>query len=390
MLKKSPITTIITLATINLLVNSLVLAQDSQNITIYCDKASVNAKNMIAKKYTITDNLQQANLLWLRKGYSKFYHKLPKNQLLNHIPNEDVMTSKGRILEILSSYDNSKHNNYKFKSNRFIKESYRLYDPQDKQRFIQRYKKNLDDNIWVLKPTSLSRGRGIKFIANQQDFENFILQKSIIDEQKYIAQKHISNVLLLNARKSEIRVYWLIASLDPLMVFFYPEGSVRLCTNPYKLTDFADISVHLTNFFQQKQHALPNTVLKWRFAELNNYLASEKKLPDNYLYNTILENIKQNLQYVIDAAAKDLLQHPKFGLFFGFYGTDIIIDDEFNPWLTDLQLGPGLSTIDPVKRSYFPELFVEAIDIVLEIQDKKSHQLELNEILAQNKFLRLK
>ena len=49
-------------------------------------------------------------------------------------------------------------------------------------------------------------------------------------ESDYIVQRYIRNPLLLSGRKSEIRLYWLIANLDPLIVLLYREGTVRLNT----------------------------------------------------------------------------------------------------------------------------------------------------------------
>ena len=50
---------------------------------------------------------------------------------------------------------------------------------------------------------------------------------------------------------------------------------------------------------------------------------------------------------------------------------DPILDDTLRPWLTELQLGPGLSFDDPVKERIIPNMVREAARIVLEIQQRK-------------------
>jgi hypothetical protein len=40
--------------------------------------------------------------------------------------------------------------------------------------------------------------------------------------QQAIIQRYIKDPLLLESRKSEARVYWLVASLDPFMALLYP------------------------------------------------------------------------------------------------------------------------------------------------------------------------
>ncbi|MBT7874247.1 MAG: hypothetical protein HN758_07465, partial [Verrucomicrobia bacterium] len=48
----------------------------------------------------------------------------------------------------------------------------------------------------------------------------------VLDESlDYVAQRYIKRPLLLDGRKSEVRFYWLIASVDPLLVLIYPEGT---------------------------------------------------------------------------------------------------------------------------------------------------------------------
>ena len=50
---------------------------------------------------------------------------------------------------------------------------------------------------------------------------------------------------------------------------------------------------------------------------------------------------------------------------------DLILDDTLHPWLTELQLGPGLSFDDPAKERIIPNMVREAARIVLEVQQRK-------------------
>jgi|TARA_B110000211_G_scaffold199588_1_gene230079 hypothetical protein len=54
------------------------------------------------------------------------------------------------------------------------------------------------------------------------------------------------------------------------------------------------------------------------------------------------------------------------------FGSDFILDNKLKPWLTEVQKGPGLSFSDPIKAKIIPEMFQEAIDIVLEIKEKRN------------------
>lgn len=66
--------------------------------------------------------------------------------------------------------------------------------------------------------------------------------------------RYISNPLLLEGRKFDIRVYLLIVAARPFLALYH-SGYVRLSCEPY---DEASTSacVHLTNQYQQKKHPL--------------------------------------------------------------------------------------------------------------------------------------
>jgi tubulin polyglutamylase TTLL9 len=206
---------------------------------------------------------------------------------------------------------------------------------------------------------------------------------------RFVIQRYIRNPLLLDARKSEMRIYWLIPSLDPLLVLMYREGTVRLNSKPFVLDDFDNALVHLTNAFQQKSHPEydPSVVLKWSFADLENYLVRDRKLaPENYIEGRLKPQLKRMLSFVADAAAPSLVQRPAQGLFFGLYGADIILDDALHPWLTEIQKGPGLSFDDPVKQKVIPPMVNEAVSIVLEVQQRKRKGLSLENLDAVRGF----
>ena len=179
---------------------------------------------------------------------------------------------------------------------------------------------------------------------------------------------------MLDQRKSEIRIYWLIASLEPLRVLMYREGTTRLTSQPFKLDDFENPLIHITNAFQQKNHPDfdPAVELKWEFDRLERHLVEERGLAaPGHLERELRPRLRACLAFVARAARERLASPPTQGHYFGLYGADFILDGRLRPWLTEVQRGPGLSHDDPVKARLIPPMLAEALRIVLEIQAQR-------------------
>lgn len=59
------------------------------------------------------------------------------------------------------------------------------------------------------------------------------------------------DAVLLNGYKFDLRMYWLITSVDPFIAYLYDEGITRLATHKFEIPDDTnkdDIKRHLTNF----------------------------------------------------------------------------------------------------------------------------------------------
>jgi hypothetical protein len=231
------------------------------------------------------------------------------------------------------------------------------------------------DNLWILKPSNLSKGSGVKIVWDFVWLREALRKHGEIKFRyegrtvEYVIQRYLKNVLLLDGKKSDMRIYWLIASLDPLLVLMYPEGRTHVTLQPYKLDDFANPLIHLTNAYQQKKHGgdNPDAELRWGFPRLQEYLLKEKAAPGNFFEEVLRPRLRQILAYVVRASIESLKQTPSSGFFFGLYGADFLLDDQLTPWLTEIQKGPGLSYGDIVKQRLLPAVLRGAAGIVLEI-----------------------
>lgn len=105
------------------------------------------------------------------------------------------------------------------------------------------------NNIWILKPAGLSRGRGIKLFSDLTQIRLFLKT----NEMHFVAQKYIERPLLWNRRKFDLRVWVLVTGINPLRIWFYNKFYARRAAEDYDLSNIGDRFRHLTNISVQKQ-----------------------------------------------------------------------------------------------------------------------------------------
>lgn len=363
---------------------------------LFCDKDSINARKILLElDVTPTQDPTRADMIWARKGYKNYFTILDDTQLINHIPNESAMTDKGELALNLHRYAAISKNACPLDT--FYPETYCLFNEEEREMLVSHYQSDESEHLWLLKPTTLSKGRGIKILRGTKDIIQYIINRKPIaglekqlERIPYIAQRYIDDMLLLDRKKSELRVYLFIACLKPLKVFVYPEGPVRLCAKPYSENEIDNALMHITNIYQQYKHPdfIPGTVLKWTFDQLNTEIYQRGlSSSTNAMQEEILPKIQAILKHIVKTALPSLTKVNRPALYFGVYGIDIILDNALNPWLTEVQIGPGLSFKDPVKKYFIFNMLQEAAEICFEIQNIKRQRLNPHQLNSIKKFL---
>jgi tubulin polyglutamylase TTLL4 len=103
-------------------------------------------------------------------------------------------------------------------------------------------------DMYILKPSNMSCGRGIKIIGKQDTIKN---KKN----GGYIVSKYISKPHLLRGYKYDLRIYVVVTCFDPLKAYIFQNGLVRLATQPYTTNQktLKKTFVHLTNYSINKK-----------------------------------------------------------------------------------------------------------------------------------------
>lgn len=90
----------------------------------------------------------------------------------------------------------------------------------------------------------MSRGRGIKLFTSIDELSSEEL------ETVALAQEYVDDLTLIDGHKFDFRVYVLITTTDPLLVYIYPEALGRVAYHKYQSPsekNERDSMMHLTN-----------------------------------------------------------------------------------------------------------------------------------------------
>eukprot|EP00392_Amoebophrya_sp_AT5.2_P014354 g14503.t1 len=206
--------------------------------------------------------------------------------------------------------------------------------------------------------------------------------------RKSVAQAYVENPLLLDGLKFDLRLYVVITEITPhLKALLYREGLARFCTTKYKGAGHCDDkhrneSSHLTNY------AINKKSLQFKEGKSKRLLSTTlhqlaKKYPKQFDIGKFWQQMEQIVKRILLAIAPSLLSElfgiqslsegVKFGnqnanlagvdsnkasaggssssssssspdvTFNHVIGIDILLDQNFKPWLLELNATPSLS-----------------------------------------------
>ena len=350
-----------------------------------------NARMILAAAgWSIADAPEVADVLWLiNRCYLGAYEPRLPQQALNMLPWDLPLVDKAQLAKNIQRYDQERGVTDPLGlSKSFLPTTYRVADEaawvafRNETAACARTNSNSGGGHgtcgpWILKRTDLSNGEGAQILpdparwAAQSGERERLIEQGLASE--YIVQRYIDKPLLLDGRKSELRTYWLVASLEPLVVLYHP-GTVRLNVQAYRRDEYDNDLIHITNTRRQLQSAALNATqranhgaslgLKWTHEQLRADLMERGYGSDSW--ERLQHTIRQILIRTVNATVYELTDRVGEARgTFQLFGADFVVDDELQPWLTEVQVGPGLSHDEPVKASIIPALVADAAAIGL-------------------------
>ncbi|XP_014362702.2 tubulin glycylase 3A [Papilio machaon] len=237
----------------------------------------------------------------------------------------------------------------------FILEKMYIYRPQVRCEGYQ--------NIWIIKPGHWSRGRGIR-MASKLGVITELLNKA---NAKYVVQKYIEKPLLIHETKFDIRQYYLVTNTYPLVIWMYKDCYLKFSSQKYNLDNYHE-SIHLTNNAVQKKYnnyagrhpELPMNNM-W---ELNMYKKYLSKIGGDGVWEHIIYPGMKKSIIGIMLSGQDSL--PLCKNRFELYGCDFLLDEEYTPWLIEINSCPDLTNTTEVTAKICPAVVDDVIKVVLD------------------------
>ncbi|XP_064420977.1 tubulin polyglutamylase TTLL5 isoform X2 [Latimeria chalumnae] len=306
--------------------------------------------------HEVHPNSNDFNLMWTGSHLKPHsLRTLFEFQKVNHFPRSYELTRKDRLCKNIQRMQHT----HGFKNFHIIPQTFIL--PSEYQEFCNAYSR--ERGPWIVKPVASSRGRGVYLVSTPNHIP--------LDENLLVS-RYINNPLLIDDFKFDVRLYVLLTSYDPLIVYLYEEGLARFATVKYERggKNIKNQFMHLTNYSVNKKSCdyvscddpeIEDYGNKWSMSAILRYLKQERK--DTALLMSQIEDliIKTviSAELPISTACKMFVPHR--GNCFELYGFDVLIDNTLKPWLLEVNLSPSLACDAPldlkVKASMIADMF---------------------------------
>lgn len=321
---------------------------------------SKNSNNNYIKNHAINDSL-------LGEQYAKYFTHTDKIRLLNNVR-----------IRIPSSYDTGK-NYWILKPDNLCQgalinlfDSFEELIKETKKYFtgINKYKntitmqnnQNNNNNESLINETAV--------IPNNQNNQTIIKENSKKKKSKlYISsslliQKYIEKPLLFKGRKFDIRVFLLID--HKMNLYIFKEGHLKTSSEKYNI-ETKETYVHITNYSLQKYN--PNFAMheignELSFRVFQDYLDSIDSGVS--VYKDIMPKIKELILVSVKSVANKI-NRRNVHYTFEIYGCDLILDENYHPYLFEINDNPGLTFSSPIIEEIVPRILDDAFRYTLDV-----------------------
>ena len=308
---------------------------------------------------------------YLQNGNHNMLAVPPSKYDIENVNKYQFFYKRGSQVSISNKYNlHSNYNkmNYNFPEDyNYMCETYSY--PEFKSIIARKFSnyKQEKGNLWLIKPKSSSEGRGIHIFNSLEE-----------EKGSFLITKYIENPHLIYGKKYDFRIYVLITSVNPLSIYIYKQGLVRIASEKYSLNmkTLNSQYIHLTNTVVNKgnkDYIFNDSINsekgnKWSLQAYRYYC---KKMGIDF--DSIFSNIKDIAVKVILSVYEKLhkgdevkYNHKNFyhRNYHNLFGFDFILDDKFKVYLLEVNDGPSLSLYDNMDKDIKTKLMADTFNLI--------------------------
>uniref|UniRef100_A0A452R4A3 Tubulin tyrosine ligase like 7 n=1 Tax=Ursus americanus TaxID=9643 RepID=A0A452R4A3_URSAM len=271
--------------------------------------------------------------------------ELQNYQRINHFPGMGEICRKDFLARNMTKMIKSRPLDYTFVPRTWIfPAEYTQF-----QNYMKELKKKRKQKTFIVKPANGAMGHGISLIRNGDKLPS---------QDHLIVQEYIEKPFLMEGYKFDLRIYILVTSCDPLKIFLYHDGLVRMGTEKYippNESNLTQLYMHLTNYSVNKHNERferdetenkgSKRSIKWftEFLQANQHDVAK-------FWSDISELVVKTLivaePHVLHAYRMCRPGQPpgSESVCFEVLGFDILLDRKLKPWLLEINRAPSFGT----------------------------------------------
>jgi hypothetical protein len=187
-------------------------------------------------------------------------------------------------------------------------------------------------------------------------------------------QRYLPNPMLLHSHKFDFRVYMLIVSTNPL-IMYYHDGFAKLSLHLYTRNSTA-IGAHLSNtevskeIFDQARNGgylgMNETEIRsfqtWLYYRLQAYLLETGRTTDpNWVVNNMIPQMKKAMIHVGRMSHHGMLKRSSL---WELFGVDFILDEDLKIWFIEANTSPMMEATTPEREKLLVGMLTDQFEVM--------------------------
>lgn len=261
---------------------------------------------------------------------------------------------------------------------------------QNYARELRRRKKN---KTFIVKPANGAMGNGISL---------YRIAEKVPQNDHTIVQEYIDRPFLVEQYKCDMRIYALVTSCDPLKIFLYNDGLLRMGTEKYMQPTEVNLDhlfMHLTNYSVNKhsetyeKSGTVDTGSKRSLRYFNQYLHRH-----DYDITALWQSINDVIIKTLIVAQPHILHAYRMcrpgqpvashSVCFEILGFDIMLDRKLRPWLLEINRSPSFATDEKLDYDIKSGLVEDTLKLLNIRASDKRKNIAAQKALTQRRLFR--